>query len=146
MLDPVWIALIGIIVTQYLIYKRLHLERVSEKRNEYFIEGHKQIKIVLYCLGQIEDKIDTKKNINKIQEIVENHPYYFPYNFLISWMDFRNPSTNISTEKSLEILFISIGDMMNLFDKKFFIEVLGFKLEEFNEYGDALFGRKRITK
>ena len=146
MLDPVWIALIGIIVTQYLIYKRLHLERVSEKRNEYFIEGHKKNKIVSFCLAQIDYKINVKKNINTIQEIVDNHPYYFSYDFVTSWMDFKISSSDIPSEKNLEMLFNNLDGMESLFSKKFFLEVLGFKLEEFKEYGDALFGRKRITK
>ena len=151
--ETVWIALIasiipliGIIVTQYLIYKRVKVERISEKRIEHFIEGYKDNIIVHNSLSQIEYGYDIAKNINRIQKTLDEHPYNFSYSFLMTWHKIRDKLPNLQSEKGVRILFDNLAGTEKMHLKKYLLEVLNMKPNEIKELTDAIKGTTDVKE
>lgn len=147
MVDPVWIALIAdnfllisIIVAQYLIYKRVQVSHVSEKRVEHFIEAYKNNTIVHHSLSQIELGKNQKENVDRIQEIVEKHPYNFSLYFQYKWSQLKDEVTEILPEKGIKVLYENLAYTEKMYYKKYQVEVLRFKKEEFKEFANAFKG------
>ena len=143
--ETVWIALIasvipliGVIITQYLIYKRVKVERTSEKRIEHFIEGYKDNIIVHNSISQIEFKYDITKNIDRIQKILDEHPYNFSYSFLMAWYKLREDLPSLPPEKGTKLLLDNLAGTEKRHLKKYLIDVLCMKPDEIKELTDAV--------
>lgn len=122
------------------MYKRLQVERTSEKRIEHYIEAYKDNTIVHHALAQIEAKQDVGKNIDRIQKIIDEHPYNFSYGFLVAWIKLRDELPMLPPEKGVKVLMDKFSGTERLHLKKYLLEVLCMKPKEIEELLSSLKG------
>ena len=118
----------------------MQVERTSEKRIEHYIEAYKDNTIVHHAIAQIEAKQDVRKNIDNIQNIVDEHPYNFSYGFLIAWIKLKDNLPMLPPEKGVKVLIDNFSGMERLHLKKYLLEVLCMKPKEIEELLDSLKG------
>jgi hypothetical protein len=84
--------------------------------------------------------VDLEKNIQKIQNLVDEHPYNFPYCFILNWPVIKKKLLNQNREDGVKLLLSNIQAGHRLFTSKYLKEVLGLSKWEVKQFLFAMAG------
>jgi hypothetical protein len=151
MVDEIWAtaivaltSIIGIVVTQFLSFRSIKGQTILQTRASYFQEAFKDNMTAMHCVTQIEIGLDRDKNINRIHDLINEHPYNFSFSLLLNWRTIEEKLRSSEPNEGLKMLCDNIQPSMNLYSLKYYGEVLGIKHDEMNSLLEALKGTIRI--
>jgi hypothetical protein len=91
MVEEIWgmaiiasVSIISIIIAHFLILRRTRESFIFQTRAGFFQEGYKDNLTIMFCITQIEAGLKTADNVQKIQTIIDERPYNFPFGFLVN--------------------------------------------------------------
>jgi hypothetical protein len=150
MVDEIWptvvvavISIIGIVVAQFLSFRSMKGQMVLQTRASYFQEAYKDNMVVMHCITQIESGLDKEKNIKKIQNLIDEHPYNFSFGLLFNWCTIEEKLRSPNPSEEIKILCADIGVTMKVYSLKYYTEVLGIKPDEWKKLLEAMKGTLR---
>jgi hypothetical protein len=94
----------------------------------------------MFCITQIEAGLETADNIQKIQTIIDERPYNFPFGFLVNWCMVKDKLTGTDRIEGIKTLLANIEGSLKLYSSKYLIEVLGLKPPEVSQFLEAMKG------
>jgi len=138
-------SIVSILITHVLVLRRTRGAFIFQTRANFFQEAYRDNLAVLHCISRIEANDQVKKNIQKIQQIIDERPHNFPFGFLTTWSVVGDKLMNPKPIEEIKSLLASIEDSLKFYSLKYFKEVLGIKQKELDLFSKALKGRM-LTK
>ena len=153
MTDEIWatvvvavVSIIGIVVAQILSFRSMKGQMILQTRASFFQEAYKDNMILMHCITQIESGLDKEKNIKKIQELIDERPFNFPFSFLMHWCLVEEKLRSPDPRLGIQILCADIEKSMQIYSLKYFKEVLGIKSDEMKQLLEAMKGTLKTQK
>jgi len=133
--DEIWGALvvalasiIGIILTQYWGYRSLKRQSILQSRTEFFQDTYKRNLTVAIYLSSINRGLDRKKNIEKIQKLVDEYPYLFTADFVVNWS--KIVAKTLFSDDEMKALTKKFVKYLSMLSYNYYTETLGMNDEE----------------
>ena len=151
-LIPLVLSLATVIVTQYILYRKLRTELAIQNQTRFLETAFKDNYAVIFHLDMIMMGEDVKTQIQKIQEIINTHNYNLSTGFVINWVMYKDTLLGENSEEKKhahQILQKNILYTWRIFAVKYLKNNLGLKYDEILEMEKAskgTFDRSEILK
>jgi len=135
MAEEIWGALvvalasvIGIILSQYWSYRSLRKQSILQSRKKYFqVTYNRNLTVAIY-LASINRGLDRKKNMEKIQNIIDKYPHSFTADFVVSWS--KTISKQLYSDDEMKELSKKFTQFLTLLSYNYYCETLGMNEKE----------------
>lgn len=117
------ISVIGMIlvslVSWYLNYRSSRIRFEVETRAEYVQEVLRDNYKLLNYLRQITMRRETKGNVSKIQELMDNHPYNFKFDIINKWVGARHEFEKSDSIEKITKLMMDVMNRISLYEDRY---------------------------
>ena len=156
MSDDIWatvivasVSIIGIVITQIWSFRSSKASFVIQTRagliQEVYRDNYMVFDSLVRLLSNRKDKESLEKvlmdkgSIEKVQKVIDEHPYNFSLSFLSSWSMDKDKLLE-GDEKALDNLGQLLENSLEFYLNKYLAEVLGLKSKEIKDYRKVVLG------